>query len=159
MKDLLERLGIVELNQGALVGLDRLDCRGKTLESISPIDGRILAKIRQPDPAGYEEVVQAAEAAFNQWRDVPAPKRGEVVRQIGNAFRERKKDLGALISLEMGKIPAEAEGEVQELIDRLRLCSRPVANALWFFHAQRKARASHVRTISSAWPCRCYHGV
>ncbi len=117
MKDLLERLGIVELNQGALVGLDRLDCRGKTLESISPIDGRTLAKIRQADPAGYEEVVQAAEAAFNQWRDVPAPRRGEVVRQIGNAFRERKKDLGALISLEMGKIPAEAEGEVQELID------------------------------------------
>ena len=60
---------------------------------------------------------QTAEAAFDQWRDVPAPKRGEVVRQIGDAFRERKKDLGALISLEMGKILAEAEGEVQELID------------------------------------------
>ncbi|MGA2401972.1 MAG: aldehyde dehydrogenase family protein [Syntrophobacteraceae bacterium] len=117
MKDLLARLGIGELNQGALSGLDRLDCRGKTLESISPIDGRILAKVRQADPAGYEKVAQTAEAAFRQWRDVPAPKRGEVVRQIGAAFRERKKDLGALISLEMGKILAEALGEVQELID------------------------------------------
>ncbi|MGA2732487.1 MAG: aldehyde dehydrogenase family protein [Syntrophobacteraceae bacterium] len=117
MKDLLERLGIGELNQGALTGLDRLDCRGKVLESTSPIDGKILAKIRQADSAAYERVSQTATAAFGQWRDVPAPKRGEVVRQIGAAFRERKKDLGALISLEMGKILAEAEGEVQELID------------------------------------------
>ena len=117
MKDLLERLGIGELNQGALTGLDRLDCQGKVLESASPIDGKILARIRQADSAAYERVSQTATAAFGQWRDVPAPKRGEVVRQIGAAFRERKKDLGALISLEMGKILPEAEGEVQELID------------------------------------------
>ena len=117
MKDLLEKLGIEEFNQGALIGLDRLDCKGEILESISPIDGRSLAEIRQADPASCDKVAQAAEAAFRQWRDVPAPKRGEVVRQIGNAFRERKKDLGALISLEMGKILAEGEGEVQELID------------------------------------------
>ena len=117
MKDLLERLGIGELNQGALTGLDRLDCQGKVLESASPIDGKILARIRQADSAAYDRVSQTAGAAFGQWRDVPAPKRGEVVRQIGAAFRERKKDLGALISLEMGKILPEAEGEVQELID------------------------------------------
>ena len=117
MKDLLERLGIGELNQGALTGLDHLDCRGRVLGSTSPIDGKILAKIRQADSAAYDRVLQTATAAFCQWRDVPAPKRGEVVRQIGAAFRERKKDLGALISLEMGKILAEAEGEVQELID------------------------------------------
>jgi aldehyde dehydrogenase (NAD+) len=117
MKNLLERLGIGELNQGALTGLDRLDCRGKVLESTSPADGKILARIRQADSAAYDRVSQTATAAFGRWRDVPAPKRGEVVRQIGAAFRERKKDLGALISLEMGKILAEAEGEVQELID------------------------------------------
>lgn len=117
MKDLLERLGIGELNQGALTGLERLDCRGRVLESTSPIDGKILAKVRQADSAAYDRVSQTAMAAFGQWRDVPAPKRGEVVRQIGAAFRERKEDLGALISLEMGKILAEAEGEVQELID------------------------------------------
>ena len=117
MKNLLERLGIGELNQGALTGLVRLDCQGKVLESASPIDGKILARITQADSAAYDRVLQTAGAAFGQWRDVPAPKRGEVVRQIGAAFRERKKDLGALISLEMGKILAEAEGEVQELID------------------------------------------
>jgi len=117
MKDPLVKLGLGELNQGALSGLDSLECRGKTLESVSPVDGKLLAKVRQADPAAYEKVVQKAAAAFLQWRDVPAPKRGEVVRQIGTAFRERKKELGALISLEMGKILAEAEGEVQELID------------------------------------------
>jgi aldehyde dehydrogenase (NAD+) len=117
MKDILKRLGIGELNQGALTGLNRLDCQGKVLESASPIDGEILARITQADSAAYDRVSQTAVAAFRQWRDVPAPKRGEVVRQIGTAFRERKKDLGALISLEMGKILAEAEGEVQELID------------------------------------------
>jgi aldehyde dehydrogenase (NAD+) len=117
MKSLLEKLGIEELDQGALSGLDRLDCNGGILETISPIDGRILAKIRQVDSAGYDKVSQTAQAAFMQWRDVPAPNRGEVVRRIGDAFRERKKDLGALISLEMGKILAEGEGEVQELID------------------------------------------
>ena len=117
MKDLLERLGIGELNQGALTGLERLDCRGTVLESTSPIDGKMLAKVRQADSAAYDRVSQTAITAFRRWRDVPAPKRGEVVRQIGGAFRERKKDLGALISLEMGKILAEAEGEVQELID------------------------------------------
>ena len=117
MKSLLEKLGIEEVNQGALSGLDRLDSKGEILESISPIDGRILAKIRQADSAAYDKVAQTARAAFRQWREVPAPKRGEVVRRIGDAFRERKKDLGALISLEMGKILAEGEGEVQELID------------------------------------------
>src|SRR5208282_3679604 len=101
MKDLLERLGIGELNQGALTGLDRLDCKGKVLESTSPIDGRMLSRIKQADPSAYDRVSQTASAAFREWRDVPAPKRGEVVRQIGAAFRERKKDLGALISLEM----------------------------------------------------------
>jgi aldehyde dehydrogenase (NAD+) len=117
MKDLLERLGIGKLHEGALTGLVSLDCRGKTLESVSPIDGKILAKIRQAEPDAYDKVVQEARTAFVQWRDVPSPKRGEVVRQIGAAFRERKKDLGALISIEMGKIRAEGEGEVQELID------------------------------------------
>ncbi len=117
MRDLLVKLGIGELNQGALYGLNSLECRGETLESVSPIDGKILAKIKQADSAAYDDVVKKARAAFMRWRDVPAPKRGELVRRIGAAFREKKKDLGELISLEMGKIRAEGEGEVQELID------------------------------------------
>jgi len=117
MQDLFERLGIGQLNQGALTGLVSLDCCGKTLESASPIDGKTLAKISQADSDAYDKVVQEARAAFLQWRDVPSPKRGEAVRRIGAAFRERKEDLGALISIEMGKIRTEGEGEVQELID------------------------------------------
>jgi aldehyde dehydrogenase (NAD+) len=117
MRDLLVKLGIGELNQGALSGTNSLECRGGTLESVSPVDGKILAKIKQADSAAYDDVVKKARAAFMQWRDVPAPKRGELVRLIGAAFREKKKDLGELLSLEMGKIRAEGEGEVQELID------------------------------------------
>jgi aldehyde dehydrogenase (NAD+) len=116
-RNLLERLGIEELNQGAFRGLDPVDCRGETLDSVSPADGEVLAAIRQADPSSYEKIARGAEEAFRLWRDVPAPKRGEVVRRIGAAFREREADLGVLISLETGKILAEAQGEVRELID------------------------------------------
>lgn len=117
MRDILERLGIAELNSGAGTGASWLDCRGETLESISPIDGKAIGKVRQASTADYQAVAEAAESAFREWREVPAPRRGEIVRRIGNGFREYKKELGALISLEMGKIRAEGEGEVQEVID------------------------------------------
>ena len=117
MKNLLEQLGIGELEQGALIGFNRQGCRGKLSEAISPVDGKTLARVRQADAAAYDRVVQSAGEAFLRWRDVPAPVRGEVVRRIGEAFRNRKKELGALISIEVGKILAEGEGEVQELID------------------------------------------
>jgi aldehyde dehydrogenase (NAD+) len=116
-RELLERLGIERVNQGAFGGMEQADCRGETLDSISPVDGKVLAAIRQADPSGYEKIARGAEAAFMLWRDIPAPKRGEVVRRIGAAFRERESDLGALISLECGKILEEARGEVRELID------------------------------------------
>lgn len=105
------------MNQGAFTGSEHLECGGEVLQSISPVDGKPLAGVRQADPSCYEEVARKAQEAFYRWRDVPAPGRGEVVRRIGAAFRERKKDLAALISMEMGKILPEAEGEVQELID------------------------------------------
>ena len=117
MKNLFERLGIKELEQGALIGANRLDCRGGLSESLSPIDGKVLGRVRQADGTAYDRVVRSAGEAFAVWRDVPAPRRGEVVRRIGDAFRGHKKELGGLISMEMGKILAEGEGEVQELID------------------------------------------
>jgi aldehyde dehydrogenase (NAD+) len=116
-KDLLERLGIEEEHSGAGTGATWLDCSGPVLESRSPIDGQLLGRIRQASGSDYNRIVEGAEAAFEQWRMVPAPKRGDIVRQIGNALREHKKDLGALVTLEMGKILAEGEGEVQEMID------------------------------------------
>ncbi len=94
-----------------------LSCKGELLESISPIDGRVVGRIRCAGKEDYEQVATRARDAFEKWKMVPAPKRGEIVRQIGNALRAHKKDLGALVSLEMGKIRAEGEGEVQEMID------------------------------------------
>ena len=91
--------------------------RGAVLEKLSPVDGSLLGRVTQATPADYEAAVTAAHTAFLAWREVPAPKRGEVVRQLGVALRELKTELGQLVSLEAGKILAEGGGEVQEMID------------------------------------------
>ncbi|MCL5037160.1 MAG: aldehyde dehydrogenase family protein [Chloroflexi bacterium] len=113
---LLSRLGIGEINNGAYCG-SWLETGGEILESISPIDGKVIAKVRQATVEDYEKVASQAEEAFKEWKTIPAPRRGEIVRRIGDALRKHKKDLGALVTLEMGKILAEGEGEVQEMID------------------------------------------
>jgi aldehyde dehydrogenase (NAD+) len=112
---LLKRLGLKETNPGVFDGT--WHGSGKTIDSISPIDGSHLGRVRQASPAEYEDAVLRSLAAFEKWRAVPAPKRGEVIRQLGNALRAAKHDLGRLVTLEAGKIPAEGEGEVQEMID------------------------------------------
>ncbi|MDQ5979362.1 MAG: aldehyde dehydrogenase [Verrucomicrobiota bacterium] len=90
---------------------------GPVIDKFSPIDGSLLGRVRTASPADYERAVAAAHAAFADWRDLPAPKRGEVIRRYGEALRGLKRELGRLVSLEAGKIPAEGEGEVQEMID------------------------------------------
>jgi aldehyde dehydrogenase (NAD+) len=90
---------------------------GPLLEKYSPVDGSLLGKVRQASPADYEASAAAAHAAFLEWRELPAPKRGEVVRRYGEALRGLKRELGQLVSLEAGKILPEGEGEVQEMID------------------------------------------
>jgi aldehyde dehydrogenase (NAD+) len=112
---LLSRLGLDADNPGAFCG-DWLGS-GKSLPSISPNNGELLASVRTATPEEYEQTVARARKAFEKWQQVPAPKRGEVVRQLGNALREAKRDLGRLVTLEAGKITAEGEGEVQEMID------------------------------------------
>ena len=116
MEEILKRLDLVGEQSGAGTGA-WLACSGKIVESISPVDGRIIGSVRSAETVDYERVMEKALSAFEYWRMVPAPKRGEVVRQIGNAIREKKQDLGSLITLEMGKIEVEGEGEVQEMID------------------------------------------
>jgi len=116
MKDILGKFDLTDVQSGAGTG-SWLTCGGKILESFSPINGQAIGTVRCANQDDYEKVVAGAVAAFREWCDVPAPKRGEVVRQIGNALRARKEDLGALVSLEVGKIRAEGEGEVQEMID------------------------------------------
>jgi aldehyde dehydrogenase (NAD+) len=112
---ILRRLGLRPLNSGAFCG--QWFGGGPALDSVSPIDGKVLAAVRTASADDYERVVQRAGAAFAAWQSVPAPKRGEVIRQFGNALRQAKADLGALVSLETGKILAEGQGEVQEMID------------------------------------------
>lgn len=117
MKDILKDLGLSDVNPGAGTGTTWLQSGGEILESVSPIDGRIIGRVRQASAADYDKVAARARAAFQEWRMVPAPERGHIVRQIGNAVRAGKQELAKLVSLEVGKIRAEAEGEVQEMID------------------------------------------
>ena len=115
MKEILSALGIEDVNPGGFAG-DWFG-RDRPLESVSPIDGRVIARVNQVDPEEYERIAVRAQEAFLRWRQVPAPVRGQTIRELGNALRERKAALGALVTLEMGKIRAEGEGEVQEMID------------------------------------------
>ena len=119
MKPLLEKLGIQEVNPGACTGPDSWieDPNGKELVSYNPTTGELLATVIQATAETSQQVIAEANNAFQTWRGVPAPKRGEVVRDLGNALREVKEPLGELVSLEMGKIRAEGIGEVQEMID------------------------------------------
>ncbi len=116
IKSLLKRLNLSYEESGAYIG-SWLSCGGKILESVSPIDNQVIGKIVCADKNDYEKTAVCAINAFREWRMIPAPKRGEIVRQIGESLRQHKKDLGALVSLEVGKIRAEGEGEVQEMID------------------------------------------
>ena len=117
MSAILRELGIDAINSG-VCGADWVDKPGgKELVSINPTTGEAIATVMQADAADYERTTAEAHEAFKRWRSVPAPKRGEVIRELGNALREKKAALGALVSLEMGKIRTEGEGEVQEMID------------------------------------------
>ena len=115
MQELLRKLGIEPANPGGFCG--EWIGGGKRLDSISPIDGKTIAAVTQVTPDEYDRIAARAHEAFLKWRSVPAPVRGETVRRLGLALREHKADLGALVTLEMGKIRAEGEGEVQEMID------------------------------------------
>ena len=115
MRSVLEKLGIGDETAGAFDGEWRGG--GAVIEKYSPIDGKLLARVRTASDEDYERTVTRAQEAFAKWRVTPGPVRGETVRQLGNALREAKSDLAKLVTMEMGKIIAEGEGEVQEMID------------------------------------------
>ncbi|MBN2614751.1 MAG: aldehyde dehydrogenase family protein [Bacteroidales bacterium] len=116
-QEILEKLGIEKINPGVCTGTQWHSSTGDITSSLSPINGKEIAQVRNATMDEYEMVIQKAEKAFVEWRKVPAPVRGELVRQIGLALRENKELLGALVTLEMGKIYQEGLGEVQEMID------------------------------------------
>jgi aldehyde dehydrogenase (NAD+) len=117
IKDVLKELGIQAVNPGICSGTEWTEGSGDVLTSYSPVDGLAIAGIRQATRKEYEDLVAKAGKAFETWRMVPAPKRGEIVRLIGLELRKYKEPLGKLVSWEMGKIYQEGLGEVQEMID------------------------------------------
>jgi len=117
LKEALDILGIKEINNGAHTGLGWIETNGDLIESFSPNDGQLIASVKQATWDDYENIIGKAQEAFKSWRIVPAPKRGEIVRQIGNELRKYKEPLGKLVSWEMGKVYQEGLGEVQEMID------------------------------------------
>jgi aldehyde dehydrogenase (NAD+) len=116
MRDILQKLGVADVNPGASTGT-WLETKGPELVSINPTDGRPIAKVRQATAEDYETVVRKTHEAFLTWRMLPAPRRGEVIRRLGEELRREKDALGRLVSLENGKVLSEGLGEVQEMID------------------------------------------
>ena len=112
----LKQLGIEELNYGVSTGLNNFGS-SEVIESYSPVDGKLIAKVTTASKDDFERVMQASTEAFMSFRNMPAPQRGEIVRQFGNKLRELKEPLGKLVSYEMGKSLQEGYGEVQEMID------------------------------------------
>jgi len=117
IQKVLKNLGIEDINLGVSTGSNWKDSTGDITNSYSPTDGALIGKVKNATIEDYENVVRKAQEAFLVWRKIPAPIRGEVVRQIGLELRKHKDDLGALVSYEMGKIYQEGKGEVQEMID------------------------------------------
>lgn len=116
IQEALAKLGIQEINEGTSTG-SKSFANGKIIESYSPVDGTLIAKVKASTADDYQAAMAKAEEAFKTWRLVPAPKRGEIVRQMGDELRKFKEPLGQLVSYEMGKSLTEGLGEVQEMID------------------------------------------
>lgn len=114
--DFLKKLGIEGVNAGTSTGRVYLESKNQ-ITSYTPVDGKTIANVTTTTKEQYEEVVKASQEAFKVWREMPAPQRGEIVRQIGDKLREFKEPLGKLVTYEMGKIYQEGLGEVQEMID------------------------------------------
>ncbi|GGK14276.1 aldehyde dehydrogenase [Yeosuana aromativorans] len=116
IKQALHQLGVKDINDGTSTGSNHFSS-GKILESYSPVDGHLIAKVKTTSKEDYQKVIETATTAFKTWRTMPAPQRGDIVRQFSDKLREKKEALGKLVSYEMGKSYQEGLGEVQEMID------------------------------------------
>ena len=116
IKEALLELGVKDINQGTSTGSNNFS-NGEIIESYSPVDGKLIGKVKATTKEDFEKVMESATEAFLSFRNMPAPQRGEIVRQFGNKLREKKEALGKLVSYEMGKSYQEGLGEVQEMID------------------------------------------
>ena len=118
MQDILDRLGLAATNAGTWYGAESsTDESAGLIESINPATGEVIAGVYSTSQAEYDRMIDMARESFSTWRTIPAPVRGNAVRLIGDALRDNKDALGSLVTLEMGKIKAEGDGEVQEMVD------------------------------------------
>ena len=141
--DQLKRLGIQTLNAGAFSGHSWMSAMtDKHLTSVNPATNEKIADVSPASKEDYETILAHAAKAFILWREVPAPRRGEIIRQMGQALREHKDALGTLVSMEMGKSKQEGDGEVQEMID--------IAD-----FAVGQSRMLYGKTMASLWHCGC----
>ena len=116
IKEALEQLQVLAVNEGSSTGSNWFS-NGNILKSFSPVDGQLIGSVKTTTKEDYDKVINTATSAFKTWRMMPAPQRGEIVRQFGEKLRELKEPLGKLVSYEMGKSYQEGLGEVQEMID------------------------------------------
>ncbi len=139
MNEILTKLGIDKINNGLSTGTKWYPTQTDETISFSPINGKEIARVKNASMKDYELIVTKAQEAFKKWREIPAPNRGEIVRQIGDALRKNKENLARLVTFEMGKIYEEALGEVQEMID---ICDFAVGQARllngFTMHSERK---------------------
>ena len=148
--EFLKKLGIKEKNFGASTGLEWNDTTDQgELDIVSPVDGKKIASVYLPSEQDYEKIVTKGQEAFKTWRMVPAPKRGEIVRQIGLKMRQYKEDLGALVSYEMGKSLQEGKGEVQEVID---ICDFAVGQSRQLYGFTMASEREHHRMYDQYHP-------
>src|SRR4051794_40106368 len=115
--EFLQQLNVKLENAGTSTGLENINEPGERIDSYSPVNGKLIGSVFATSPHLYNQTVQTAQQAFLEWRKIPAPKRGDIVRQFGEALRKYKAPLGKLVSYEMGKSLQEGLGEVQEMID------------------------------------------
>jgi L-aminoadipate-semialdehyde dehydrogenase len=148
MQTILKALGIKEINDGCSTGNDWF-AGGDLLESYSPVDGKLIAKVKTATEEDYKKIVATAKTAFNHWKTIPAPKRGEIVRQFGDKLRAKKAELGKLVSYEMGKSYQEGLGEVQEMID---ICDFAVGQSRQLYGLQMHSERPNHRMMEQYHP-------
>lgn len=148
MQNILKALAIQEINEGCSTGKNWFS-GGAPMDSYSPVDGKLIAKVKIATKEDYQKVIAAAKSAFIQWREIPAPKRGEYVRQFGDKLRAKKAELGKLVSYEMGKSYQEGLGEVQEMID---ICDLAVGMSRQLFGLQMHSERSRHRMMEQWHP-------
>ncbi len=155
-KEFLKKLGLKTKNPGTWTGLESVPGSRRYIDSHSPVDGEFIGSVGITTREQYDTAIAAAQSAFQTWRELPAPKRGEIVRQFGDVLRQYKDPLGRLVSYEMGKSLQEGFGEVQEMIDICDFAVGSFPPIVRPHHALRTPGAPHVRTMAPAGGCRYY---